>query len=254
MTNAIIVASGGQLAVAVAALTGGALDPESTTVVVVSPGEAAEVQTELIEAARIVARRHRLRLVHLNEVLTPFHPLGWRAADLEATQFADAWAAAGGLAATTVLHCFGSGDPAQRGLARVLGAQRRRIADTAREAGVALRRAREPRLLAGGGAGLAVLIRLRAAQVGQITGRRIAQAAAELAELGVAQPVPSGAIALWRGPLWHGLLRGRQDVRPVDATAGVEQTPDSGESALDFVRRCIEDLDAQRGAGSDRLS
>lgn len=246
VSEAILITSLPQLAVAVAALTSGSLDPTATTVVVVSPSDAAEVQTEVIDAARRAAQRHGWRLVHLNDVLAPFHPLGWRAADLDASQFAAAWAAAGGPATLAVLHCFGAGDSAQRGLARVFGARRRRIADTATEAGVALRRAGEPRLVAGGGAGLAVMIRLRGAHLTQIPDRRIALAEAELGLSGPART----SISLRRPDLWRGLIRGREEQAQAGATAAV--IADGGEPALDFVRRSIEELDARRQYGSER--
>lgn len=251
VSQAILVSSPAHLAVAVAALTTGALDPAATTVVVVSPGQAAEVQTQLIDAARALARRHGLRIVHLNDVLAPFHPLGWRAADLPAEAVRAAWSAAGGLTEPAVLHCFDGAQSAQRGLGRVFGTARRPIATTPRSAGAALRRRTEPVLIAGGGPGLALLRRLLLAKARQVSVREIVRAAAELGELGVEVPRPGEAIALWRPALWLGVARGgATPAKP--AAAGDEQQPaPDRESAVDFIRASVERIDARRDSGSE---
>lgn len=251
MSQAILVSSPAHVAVAVAALTSGALDPASTTLVVVNPAQAAEVQTEFVDAARTLAGRHRLSIVDLNEVLAPFHPLGWRAADLTSEEVRAAWSAAGGLTELTAFYCFTGDEAAQRGFRRVFGAARRPVAQTARSAGAALRRRTEPLLIAGGGPGVAVLRRLLRTKAVQVSVREIVRAGAELDALGVAVPPPVEAIALWRPALWLGLARGATP--PATAAAvGEEQqpTPDRTESAVEFVRSSIERIDARRASGS----
>jgi hypothetical protein len=147
VTTAILATSLHEVAVAIATLSSDMLPTEKCCVLIANPVVVTEFDQQLVVAARAAAEQHDVTVVDLSEVIAPRHPLGWRKADLTATEFAEAWRRVTGLAPIAVCAQVGrEHNDTINSLSKVAGAQVVNIVCTPEHFGSALARRRRQTL------------------------------------------------------------------------------------------------------------
>lgn len=254
MTTAILITSTQELGVALAALRSGLLPVDDHCLLVSSTTEAAEVDHPVLDTAIAVARAEGLPVVHLNELIAPRHPLGWRVADLTPEEFAQAWQRQTGLPSLTAVAPVGrKRNPAVTTLRRVTGADPVTITYSPEHlAAVLLRRGQAALVVDApvGAAAIAALSRGRIRLIGPAQ-VRAARDTIRRFDSDIDQVPWLTTIPRWWGRLLRSVLHGRRrrtQSPPALPRRATEDAAERAQKSIEFTRRMIADVDGASAA------
>lgn len=253
MSTVVIVTSPEELAVASAAIASGVLAAATTTILVVTVAVAAELHPTLNRAALAMAAEIGSAVVHLNEVISPRHPLAWRRSDFSREEFLAAWDEKAGAHDTDRIAHFGPADQVVTKLARMLRAAPERIADTPELAAAFARRRGRHGLMVAGSPGVTAVMAAVGTAAGVVPRSAVLRAAHRLEQ----QNAPIGSRPSGCTPLawWVRFLKALpaatqppgESRSPGDRDHAERKNPAAEAAAsIAFTERAIETIDRRR--------